>query len=54
MSKFKILKQIFGSRPTTKIDVYLAAGAAAMALINFASVKMQYNTEQNENEENHA
>lgn len=48
-----MLKQLFGSRPTTRMDVYLAAGAAVMAVINAISVRQQYNTEQDTiNEEN--
>lgn len=43
----KALMGQFGKRPTTKIDVYLAAGAAAMAFIHFVDVKKQYKTEQN-------
>lgn len=45
-----IVKQFFGSRPTTKIDVFLAAGAAVMAVVHFVDVKKQYQTEQEENE----
>lgn len=40
----------FGNRPTTKVDVYLAAGAAVMAAIHFIDVKRQYKTEQEEKE----
>lgn len=42
----KIMAQ-FGKRPTTKMDVYLAAGAAVMAVAHFIDVKKQYKTEQN-------
>ena len=41
-----MLKQIFGSRPATRIDVLLAAGAAVMAVINFANVRHEYKTQQ--------
>lgn len=48
-----MLKQLFGTRPTTKMDVILAAGAAVMAVANFISIKKQYQTEQEDtNEEN--
>lgn len=49
-----MFKQLFGSRPTTKWDVYLAAGAAAMALIKAIDVHNQYKKEHsiNENKEN--
>jgi hypothetical protein len=45
-----MIKQFFGNRPTTKMDIYLAAGAAVMAAIHFVSVKQQYKTEQEEKE----
>lgn len=37
----------FGKRATTKVDVYLAAGAAVMAVLHFVDVKKQYKSEQN-------
>ena len=50
-----MIKQIFGSRPTTKLDVYLAAGAAVIAAINFIGVKQQYTEEHTtDNKENNA
>lgn len=49
-----MLRQLLGSRPTTKMDVYLAAGAAVMAVAHFFSVKNQYHTEQDDNKENDA
>lgn len=48
-----MLKQIFGSRPTTKFDVYLTAGAAVMAVLKAFDVHRQYKSEQdNKTEEN--
>lgn len=46
-----MIRQFFGNRPTTKWDVYLAAGAAAMAVIHYFDVKNQYKTEQNDTKE---
>lgn len=45
-----MLKQIFGSRPATRIDVILAAGAAVMAVVNFINVRHEYKSEQDNNE----
>lgn len=45
-----MLKSIFGTRPATRVDVVLAAGAAVMAVINFINIKQQYKTEQEEEE----
>jgi len=41
-----MFKHLFGNRPTTKLDVYLAAGAAVIAVIHFFDVKQQRKTEQ--------
>lgn len=49
-----MLRQLFGNRPTTKLDVYLAAGAAVMAAIHFVGVKQQFKSEQEDNKENDA
>lgn len=43
----KALLAQFGARPTTKMDVYLAAGAAVMAVAHFIDVKKTYKSEQN-------
>lgn len=41
-------KKLFGVRPTNKTDVYLAAGAAVMALIAFISTLNEYKSDQDE------
>lgn len=46
------IKNLMGSRPTTKSDVVLAAGAAVMAVWKAADVFNQYKTEQEEKELN--
>ena len=45
-----MLKQLFGTRPTTKADVYLAAGAAVIAVVKFFDTRHQYKQEQLEKE----
>jgi hypothetical protein len=40
-----MFKGLFGSRPTTKSDVVLAAGAAVMAVWKAADVLNQYKKE---------
>lgn len=44
-------KRLFGVRPTNKVDVYLAAGAAVMAVIGFFGTLQEYKSEQEENAE---
>ena len=43
-----MLKQIFGSRPTTRIDVVLGYAAAAMAVISAINIHHQFNNESEE------
>lgn len=46
-----MFKGLFGSRPTTKSDVVLAAGAAVMAVWKAVDVFNQYKAEQATNNE---
>lgn len=45
-----MLKQIFGSRPTTRTDVGLAVGAVVFAIFKAVDTVNQYKKEQKENE----
>lgn len=47
-----MLKGIFGSRPANKIDVFLAAGAAVMALAGLINTYSEYKSEQDTEKEN--
>lgn len=44
-------KRLFGVRPTNKVDVYLAAGAAVMAVIGFFGTLQEYKEEQEKENE---
>lgn len=43
-------RKLFGVRPTNKLDVYLAAGAAVMAIAAFFGTLQEYKSEQEEKE----
>jgi hypothetical protein len=45
-----MLKGIFGSRPANKMDVFLAAGAAVMALVGLANTIQEYKSAEAEKE----
>jgi hypothetical protein len=45
-----MLKAIFGNRPANKTDVFLAAGAAVMALIGLANTYQEYKSAEAEKE----
>lgn len=47
-----MIKGLFGNRPTTRVDIILAAGAAVIAVVHFFDVKHQYKTENDEKKEN--
>jgi len=46
-----LLKQIFGSRPTTKVDVAIGVGAAIFGVLKAADTIHQYKKEQEEEQE---
>lgn len=49
-----MMKQIFGKRPTTKMDVVIAFGAAIFAAAGAVDRLKQYKSEQETTEENKA
>lgn len=47
-----MLKQFFGNRRTTRIDVLVGIGGAVLAVIHAVGVTQQYKSEQPENDPN--
>lgn len=45
-------KRLFGVRPTNKIDVYVAAGTAIIAVFGFFGTLQEYKSEQELEKEN--
>lgn len=43
-------KRLFGVRPTNKVDVYMSAGTAVLAIIGFFGVLHEYKSEQKSSE----
>lgn len=43
-------KKLFGVRPTNKVDVYIAAGTALLAIAGFFGTLNEYKTEQESSE----